>query len=135
VLSASFPIHRSLLRPCFRASPRLLAIKQDIDRYLDQPDLSVSALAARHRCTPRLVQRAFEMAGTTFTEYVLMQRLERARGMLMDPRFNDEKISTIAYDAGFADVSYFNRVFRRSYGASPSDVRAHARQAARDGKG
>ena len=107
---------------------RLLAIKQDIARYLDQPDLSVSALAARHRCTPRLVQKAFEVTGTTFTEYVLMQRLERARGMLMDPRFKDEKISTIAYDSGFADVSSVTRVFRRSYGESPSDVRAQARQ-------
>jgi len=110
---------------------RLLAIKQDIARYLDQPDLSVSALAARHRCTPRVVQRAFEMAGTTFTEYVLMQRLERAHGMLMDPRFRDEKISTIAYDSGFADVSYFNRMFRRSYGESPSDVRAQAHRSRR----
>ena len=103
---------------------RLLAIKQDIARYLDRPDLSVSALAARHRCTPRHLQRAFEMAGTTFTEYILMQRLERAHGMLVDSRFRDEKISTIAYDCGFADVSYFNRMFRRSYGASPSDIRA-----------
>jgi AraC-like DNA-binding protein len=110
---------------------RLLAIKQDIARYLDQPDLSVSAIAARHRCTPRLVQRAFEMAGTTFTEYVLMQRLERARGMLMDPHFKDEKISTVAYDSGFADVSYFNRMFRRSYGESPSDVRAQAHRSRR----
>jgi AraC-like DNA-binding protein len=109
---------------------RLLAIKQDIATHLDQPDLSVSALAARHRCTPRLVQRAFEMTGTTFTEFVLMQRLERARGMLVDPRFRDEKISTIAYDSGFADVSYFNRMFRRSYGESPSDVRVQARRAA-----
>jgi AraC-like DNA-binding protein len=36
----------------------------------------------------------------------------------------------IAYDCGFGDVSYFNRVFRRRYGAAPSDVRAQARQAA-----
>jgi len=110
---------------------RLLAIKQDIARFLDRSDLSVAALAARHRCTPRVVQRAFEMAGTTFTEYVLVQRLERARGMLIDPRYKDEKISTIAYDSGFADVSYFNRMFRRSYGESPSDVRAQAHRSQR----
>ena len=72
------------------------------------------------------------MEGTTFTEYVLMQRLARARGMLTDPRFAHEKISSVAYDCGFADVSYFNRVFRRVYGAAPSDVREEARQAARD---
>jgi AraC-like DNA-binding protein len=111
---------------------RLLAVKQDIARYLDRPDLTAAALAVRHRCTPRLIQRLFETTGTTFTEYVLVQRLARARDMLADPHFDGEKISSIAYDCGFNDVSYFNRVFRRSFGTSPSDVRAQARQAARE---
>ena len=31
-------------------------------------------------------------------------------------------------DAGFSDLSYFYRVFRRRYGASPSDVRAQVRR-------
>jgi AraC-like DNA-binding protein len=30
-------------------------------------------------------------------------------------------------EAGFGDLSYFNRAFRRRYGASPSDVRAPAK--------
>ena len=105
---------------------RLHAIKQDIARHLDQADLSVSALAVRHRLTPRFVQRLFETEGTTFTEYVLVQRLARAHRMLIDPRFDHEKISSVAYDCGFGDVSYFNRVFRRHYDAAPSDVRAQA---------
>jgi AraC-like DNA-binding protein len=72
------------------------------------------------------------MEGTTFTEYVVAQRLARAHRMLIDPRCDGEKISTVAYDCGFGDVSYFNRVFRRSYGAAPSDVRAQARQVVPD---
>jgi AraC-like DNA-binding protein len=44
--------------------------------------------------------------------------------MLADPRRAREKISSIAYDCGFGDVSYFNRMFRRSYGAVPSELRA-----------
>jgi AraC-like DNA-binding protein len=106
---------------------KLHTIKQDIARHLDRSDLSVAALALRHRCTPRLIQRLFETEGTTFTEYVLAQRLARARAMLSDPRHAGEKISTVAYDCGFADVSYFNRVFRRSFGLAPSDIRAQAR--------
>jgi AraC-like DNA-binding protein len=102
---------------------RLNAIKQDITRNLDQPDLSVAALAARHHCTPRFVQRLFENEGTTFTEYVLAQRLVRAHRMLTDPRHAHQKISTIALDAGFADLSYFNRAFRQLYGDTPSGVR------------
>jgi AraC-like DNA-binding protein len=72
------------------------------------------------------------MEGTTFTEYVLAQRLARAYRMLTDPRRDGEKISTVVYDCGFGDVSYFNRVFRRSYGAAPSDVRVQARRAVPD---
>jgi AraC-like DNA-binding protein len=111
---------------------RLDAIKRDIGRSLDRSDLSVSTIAARHGCTERLVQRWFEAEGTTFTEYVLAQRLALAHGMLADPRLDGAKISAVAYDCGFADISYFNRVFRRSYGAAPSDIREQAREA-RDG--
>src|SRR4051794_19091141 len=49
---------------------RLRAIKQDIANRLDRPDLSVAALAARHRIKPRWVQRLFESDSTTFTDYV-----------------------------------------------------------------
>jgi AraC-like DNA-binding protein len=111
---------------------RLHAIKQDIAKNLDQADLSITTLAVRQYCTPRFVQRLFEAEGTTFTEYVLSQRLARAYRRLIDVRCDGEKISTVAYDCGFGDVSYFNRVFRRQYGAAPSDVRAQARQDAPD---
>jgi len=107
---------------------RLRAIKKDITSNLDQPDLSVGVLAHRHGCTPRLVQRLFECEGTTFTEYVLEQRLARAHRILTDPRREGEKISAVAWDSGFGDVSYFNRAFRRHYGLAPSDVRAQAQQ-------
>jgi AraC-like DNA-binding protein len=103
---------------------RLYAIKQDIARSLDDPNLSVAALAPRHGCTPRFVQRLFETEGTTFTAYLLAQRLARAHRMLTDPRRAGDKISTIALDAGFADISYFNRAFRQLYGDTPSAMRA-----------
>jgi AraC-like DNA-binding protein len=107
---------------------RLQAIKQDIGRHLDWSDLSVSVLAARHHCTERCVQRLFEREGTTFTEYVVAQRLAKVHRMLSDPRRDGDKISTIAFECGFGDVSYFNRAFRRSYGSAPSDIRARERQ-------
>jgi len=34
----------------------LRAIEPDIERNLTQPDLSLAALAMRHRCTPRFIQ-------------------------------------------------------------------------------
>jgi AraC-like DNA-binding protein len=103
---------------------RLRAIKEDVARSLDQPDLSVATIAARHRVKARWVQRLFESEGTTFTAYVLAQRLVRAHRLLTNPLYAHHKVSTIALDTGFGDLSYFNRAFRRHYGVAPSELRA-----------
>ena len=110
------------------AAARLLAIKTDIRKHLDNCDLSVSLLAARHGISPRTIRSLFESDHTTFTDYVLNQRLAQVHGCLVDPRFAGRMISTIAFEAGFGDLSYFNHAFRRRYGATPSDIRAAARQ-------
>jgi AraC-like DNA-binding protein len=108
---------------------RLKAIKDDIAQSLGDETLSVRSLAARHRLSPRQMQRLFEDSGVTFTEYVIAQRLARAHALVSDPRHRGRTLTAIAFDVGFSDLSYFNRTFRRRYGASPSDVRMQARQA------
>jgi AraC family transcriptional regulator len=54
-------------------------------------------------------------------QLVLRTRLHRAAVRL---RTSDEPISTIAFDAGFGDLSTFNRRFRRLMGCSPGAWRA-----------
>ena len=44
--------------------------------------------------------------------------------MLTSPQGDSMKISDIAYACGFNEVSYFNRCFRRRFGASPTQFRA-----------
>jgi AraC-like DNA-binding protein len=106
---------------------RLRAIKADIAEKLAGRDgLSVDRVAARQRVSPRYVQMLFEQEGTTFSQYVISQRLARAYQMLTDPRFADRSITSVAFDAGFGDLSYFNRAFRRSYGGTPSEIRSEA---------
>ena len=107
---------------------RLRAIKADVLKALGDHGLTITAIAARHGVTPRYVQMLFESEETTFSRFLLYQRLALAHRMLRDPRFADRTISAIAFEAGFGDLSHFNRDFRRHYGESPSDVRA-ARQA------
>jgi AraC-like DNA-binding protein len=64
-----------------------------------------------------------EGEGLTFSAFVLEQWLARVYRTLRDPRLRDRTIGAMAFDLGFNDLSYFNRVFRRRYGATPSDVR------------
>jgi AraC-like DNA-binding protein len=103
---------------------RTRAIKQDIAKNLEHGDVSVGTLAARHRVTARYVQQLFKHEGTTFSEYVLRQRLACAHRMLTDPGRAAEKVACVALAAGFGDVSYFYRAFRRQYGVLPTDVRS-----------
>jgi AraC-like DNA-binding protein len=49
--------------------------------------------------------------------------------MLIDRRYAHLNIAQIADESGFGDVSYFNRAFRRQFGAKPSDFREAARLA------
>jgi AraC-like DNA-binding protein len=106
---------------------RLRAIKADIVRNFADRDLSIDAVALRNGITPRYVSMLLESDATTFSELVLAQRLHRAHQMLTDQRWSDRTVSSVAFDAGFGDLSYFNRAFRRRYGATPSDVRKTAR--------
>ena len=105
---------------------RLRAIESDIAERLAAPELSVESVATRQRVSPRYVQMLFEQEGTTFSQYVLGQRLVRAYRILTNPLFADRSITSVAFDAGFGDLSYFNRAFRRCYGATPSEVRVEA---------
>lgn len=104
---------------------RLYAIKADIVGHLSDGDFSIADLSVRHRLTSRYVQMLFAFEGTTFSEFVREQRLDRAYRMLASVRFDDRRIGDIALACGFGDISYFNRSFRARYGATPSDVKHH----------
>jgi AraC-like DNA-binding protein len=102
---------------------RLSAIMADITAKLGDYDLTVAAVARRQRVTPRYIHKLFESEGLSFSTFVLGRRLARAHRMLCDPRLGDRSISSVAFEVGFGDLSYFNRTFRRRYGATPSEVR------------
>jgi AraC-like DNA-binding protein len=105
---------------------RLREIKADIIQHLGRADLSLVAVAARHRVSPSYIRKLFEAEEDSFTAFVLRHRIDRAHRMLTDPNCAELAISAIAYAAGFGDLSYFNRVIRRKYGMTPTDIRIHA---------
>jgi AraC-like DNA-binding protein len=109
------------------SAARLRAVKDDILANLGHRGLSIDTLAKQHGISPRYIRKLFDGDGMTFSEFVLHRRLERAHKVLTDPRFDHLTISAIAFETGFGDLSYFNRVFRRQYGVTPSDVRNAAR--------
>jgi AraC-like DNA-binding protein len=108
---------------------RLHVIQQDLVR---EPELTIKEVAQRQGVSARYVQMLFEETGTTFTDFVLELRLGAALRMLGSPRFSNWSVTAIALEAGFGDLSYFNRRFKQRFARTPSDVRA---EATRSGEG
>lgn len=105
---------------------RLASIKAWIQGRLGNPLLSVRDAAAAHRVSSRYVQMLFESEQSSFSSFVRAERLARARRWLTSPALAGRSIASIALDAGFNDISYFNRAFRQAYGETPSDARRAA---------
>jgi len=73
-------------------------------------------LARRLGVSPRYVQMVFAGMATTASGYIRERRLEHAAQLLAGGR---HAITDVAYQVGFADLSYFYRSFRKRYGISP----------------
>src|SRR5439155_12305429 len=79
---------------------RLRAAKADIAANLGSRDLSVTTVAKRQGITPRYLHMLFEAEGTSFSQFVLKQRLALVHNMLADWRFDHLTITAVAYAAG-----------------------------------
>ena len=64
-------------------------------------------------------------AGKTFSEFVSDLRLQSARRELAE---TDRSVLEIAVSCGFSEVSFFNRIFRRTLHCSPSEYRTQERR-------
>lgn len=104
--------------------------KAFIESQLRDAGFDLASVAAKFGVTPRHVQKLFQREGTTFSRYVLERRLETARSLIL--QHTSRPISTIAYDIGFGDLSYFNRVFRRRFGTTPSAMRGSLKSPSRE---
>ena len=100
-----------------RISDALCRIEGEAHEPLALADLAYEAGMSRYH----FLRTFRQVAGMTPHQLVLRTRLHRAAVRL---RTSDYSISTIAFDAGFGDLSTFNRRFRRLMGCSPGAWRA-----------
>ena len=111
--------------PTERANaPALLSMMLDyIDRHSDDLDLGAATLAAKFNCSPRYVHRLFAGTGRSVGEHINEKRILVCTRNLLDRTGRRRTIAEIAFAAGFGDVSHFNRLFKRSNGATPREFR------------
>ncbi len=78
--------------------------------------ISLSQLAGECGMSPNYFCKLFrDITGQTPVEYITTYRLEMASEMLLD----GVKVTDVAYDCGFSDLSYFIHIFRKNLGISP----------------
>jgi AraC-like DNA-binding protein len=107
----------------------LALIQNHVDSRAADPDLSPAGVAASFDISIRYLHRLFAGSGASFTEYLIEQRLVRARQLLADPRQGDRKILAVAYDCGFRNINHFGLRFRVRYGLPPGEFRKGSRPA------
>ena len=61
--------------------------------------------------SPRYLHKLLEPTGRSFAQHLLQRRLDCAAAMLRDPECAQLKISEVAAQSGFADISHFNLSF------------------------
>jgi AraC family transcriptional regulator len=84
-------------------------------------NLSLSILANAAGLSEYHFLRMFKQStGVTPHQYVINQRIERAKGLLQR---TDMTVTEIAYLLGFSTPAHFSHHFRRKTGVTPSDLR------------
>jgi AraC-like DNA-binding protein len=102
---------------------RAQEILAEIKTNFAHPNCSAKLVAHKLGLSPRYINQLLHEMGSSFEHRVLELRLQQARRMLADPRFDRLRIGEIAEACGFNEVSYFNRCFRRRFGESPTQHR------------
>jgi AraC-like DNA-binding protein len=107
--------------PNLRQERRVAEVIRRIEEEPDEP-VTLLRLARDAAMSPYHFLRTFNaVSGVTPYQFVLAQRLRRAAIRL---RRTTNPISAVAYEAGFNDLSTFNRRFRRIMGTTPGAWRS-----------
>ncbi|WNS44066.1 helix-turn-helix domain-containing protein [Paenibacillus sp. MMS20-IR301] len=102
------------------SSPVITKAYQYIQEHLHQ-DLTRDDIAALVGRNPAYLSRLFRKeTGMSLSEYITLQRIERAKKLLVE---TGDKISSIAEGLGYVHFSYFAKLFRKLTGFTPQDYR------------
>ncbi|MCX4471474.1 helix-turn-helix domain-containing protein [Micromonospora sp. NBC_01655] len=91
--------------------------------HLGNPDLTPNVIAAAHHISVRYLHKLFQQEEHTVAGWIRVQRLDRCRRDLAEPRLAGRTINAIAARWGFTSAAHFSQAFRARYGQSPTEFR------------
>ena len=115
------PNHRTSEHRGGLPAHRLRRVVEYVRAHLDQ-DISLAGMAAVAGMSPHYFSELFRQStGHTPHQFVLAERIERAKRLLRNPKLTALDVALLV---GFADASHFTKVFRRAVGTTPRRYRA-----------
>lgn len=118
-----------IFRLCRQREPAVSAARDramfdDAIRFMKEhyrQEIKVEELAAMTFLSRNYFCTCFkECTGVTVLEYIQGLRIEQACRLL---RGSDRKVIDIALDVGYSDIKFFNRLFKKITGKTPSEYR------------
>jgi len=89
--------------------------------HFEKSELSLNSLSKELGVHPVYISRAARRyLSASLGEYMRQQKLKKAIPLLLNP---NHSLTAIAYEAGFADQSHFNKVFKSHFNINPSQFR------------
>ncbi len=105
------------------ASPGIVRIMPALE-YIDENyarEISLEEISGVLNINPSYFCRLFKTAtGSSFCEYLNFVRISKSEKLF---KMSEKSIMEIALDVGFSSVTYFNRIFRKVKGCTPSVYR------------
>ncbi len=97
---------------------------QHIFTQIQEPIRLEQLLRITHMSRPSFCRHFRQQMGRSVREFVQEVRLEAVRREL---EATDRAVTEIAFECGFSQIAFFNRVFRRAFGCAPNNYRLRCR--------
>lgn len=105
---------------------RLIAVMESNQPHLN-PAFNLSRLSELSSIPTHIISYSLNtVLKQNFTEFVNTFRIKKAQALLIDPKSQNDKIVSIAYDCGFNSLSSFNTAFKKLTRLTPSEFRARS---------
>lgn len=108
-----------------KRDPRIQAV---VDYLVAHPTehYNTERLSDMAQMSPSTLRRLFkEHTGKSPGEFISDLRMVTAARLLL---ISNERISAVAYELGYSDQNYFNRLFKKTFGVSPGRYRKQSRE-------
>jgi AraC-like DNA-binding protein len=118
--------YRQLTLEPYRDKEKAAVLKFIATSYTN-PELDLEGVVAATGTNRTKVNEVLKSElGMTFTSYLNKLRLTEAARLLTEK--SDTTVADIAFSVGYANVSYFNKLFKEEYGCTPKAFRTLADQ-------